>query len=164
MINNSDTVNELIFAGNLKPATELVPKGLSTSVVPVININPKDYRNVTVIKTTSSTTSAASVIIYTTPTDKDFYLVGITNSFTKDATCDMANSTGYVNVLYDGVNSIFCRLSCLTLTAQDSNMNIDFNRPIKVDRGTNITLNYPTYTAGSAVKCASIYGYTVEQR
>lgn len=97
--------------------------------------------------------------IYTTPTDKDFYLTAATLSFIKDATSTSLSST--IRVVIEGITWQILSLAQLTLTAQSGNQSISFPFPIKIDRGTNITVQNNTNVANVATY-GTIMGYTVE--
>lgn len=107
----------------------------------------------------SSTVNSASATIYTTPSDKDFYLVGYVFSIIKDATATATNMEIYAYI--DGVNRSLCRIVGLTLTPQNDSIAMQFEHPIKVDRGTNISIINNTAVANLSVS-ANIFGYTVE--
>lgn len=101
----------------------------------------------------------ASLTIYTTPADKDFYLTAATLSYIKDATSTAASVA--LQVTIDGVALNVLFLPGITLTASYDNMALSFDVPIKLDRNTSIVC-----TASSAVAnirtAATIVGYLEE--
>jgi len=134
-------------------------KGQSTSYVmdyitPMVQVKPtcNIIRNGTLFNGTSST-------FYTTPSNKDFYLCGCSLSVIKDAT---STSTGsWISFVQQGVARTFCFIAGLTLTAQNDSIVVDFNHPIKIDRGSYIDVNAGTNVANCR-SAACIWGYTQE--
>jgi len=132
--------------------TEVLPY-----ITPTIELIPK--ANIT---STVSRTATGSSTIYTTPSDKDFYLTNINLGMIKDVACDVATGTVTVTAVIDGVSKSILGLPVISLTAQQINDNIDLQRvPLKIDRGTNISMS-STYTVGVMVRTCTINGYTVE--
>jgi len=99
----------------------------------------------------------AGGVIYTTPTDKDFYIVSVSLSVAKTAA--QTGSNVAILTTIEGASISILDIRGITLTAQDASRDISFHYPIKLDRGTTITLS-PTgdYTSLSGI----IYGYTEE--
>jgi hypothetical protein len=125
-----------------------------TGPVAVIPIKPR----VNILKRGQALNSTGATV-WTTPSDKDFYLVAANLSFVKDATSTSLASRISVTVEGVAINILDC--AQLTLTAQSGNMSQQFNPPIKLDRNTNITVNNSTAVA-NCTSVANIYGYTVE--
>lgn len=102
---------------------------------------------------------SASTTIYTTPTGKDFYLVGFMHNWIKDVAATAANS--YINVTIEGVTQKISYLAGITLTVQNIGTALTFPVPIKIDRGTTIVV--VNSTNGAVISTAAIiYGYTEE--
>jgi hypothetical protein len=123
-------------------------------IQPVINIyaSPNIIRKGTASNSTSGT-------IYTTPSDKDFYLTNCAISVTKDAT---STSTGSdIQVTINGVTFQILTLATLTLTAQNMSNSMDFSNPIKIDRGTPIQILNATNVANVRA-VGNIVGFTTE--
>lgn len=126
--------------------------------VAVIPINPI----INIVRAASATTTSSGTI-FTTPTDKDFYLTGVQFGFVKDAACDAANTTTpAVLITIDGVSVTVVRLPTITLTAQNQSVFVSLPTPIKIDRGTTISIQSTSYTVGVFNRNAVIYGYTEE--
>lgn len=102
-----------------------------------------------------------SSTIYTTPTDKDFYLCNVQFSFSKDAACDVATGSIGIQTTIDGAAQIIIRLPVITLTAQNNTLSFNFVKPLKIDRGVTLILT-GTYTAGVMSRTGNIVGYTEE--
>ena len=159
--NNSDTTKELIEGGKLQ-VVQGVPQTIANYIQPVMEVNPKLLRRITVIRDLTRTTSGAGTI-YTTPADREFYLVGYTLSYIKDAACDSATgSQVYIVVYQDGAIRSIGTLAGITLTAQTANITQSFFQPIKVDKNSTILLSGNTFAAGNLIKSASIFGYVVD--
>lgn len=128
-------------------------------ITPTIEIKP--INNIT--RDANVNVSGAGSVIYTTPTDKDFYITGVTFSYTKDVACDTATGKTSILATINGTaNRPLISLAILTLTAEGKQLSLTFSNPIKIDRGTNITFSNTTYAAGSMVRVCNIYGYTIE--
>jgi len=97
--------------------------------------------------------------VYTTPTNKDFYLTALTLSFVKDVT---AVAT-YVNIYttIGGVASVIMAIPSTTLTVDSAQLSLSLPVAIKVDRGAAITIGASSATANITAR-ASIIGYTVD--
>lgn len=128
---------------------------VSDEVVPVVIIE----RNTNIVRSFDQTNSAGSGVVYTTPTDKDFYLTGGSLGVIKDAT---STSTATVLIVtIDGVTRNIGVIPSITLTAQSEVVPLNILKPIKLDRGTNISLFNGTAVANIKAS-ATIHGYTVE--
>jgi hypothetical protein len=136
------------------PASISNIKDTHTTIQPVVEIGPKFT---TIARHVSSTTTGSSTI-YTTPTDKDFYLTYAQLNITKDATSDNVNCN-----LLATLNAVrrILSINTQTTTAGSFNAANSFPYPIKIDRGTNITVN-GTFTVGATTKEACIGGFILE--
>jgi hypothetical protein len=138
---------------NFKGA-DTIPPDIGNIFVPVIPVT----RVCNIIRTTTAT-NATTGTIYTTPTDKDFYLVGLVISLIKDVTSTATNIQ--IRVTIDGVVQTIMNISTLTLTVDTRQSTLGLPFPIKVDRNTNITINTNSATANITAS-GGIVGYTVE--
>jgi hypothetical protein len=129
---------------------------VSPNLVPVITVDP-----IVRIVRNGNTSSTGTFTVYTTPSDKDFYLTAIELTMAKDVTCDAATGSVGMNITVDGVSVAVVTIAFITLTAQTSTVVVPFTFPIKVDRGTTITGSV-TFTAGAMRRSCCIYGYTEE--
>lgn len=113
-----------------------------------------------IVRSNVRATSGSSTV-FATPTDKDFYLVAANLSLSADAACDNTNCV--MNVTIDGVlsNRDIIRIQKLSLTAINDTVSLHLTKPLKIDRGTNITIN-STFTVGNAIFGGCIIGYTEE--
>lgn len=159
-INNSETVQALRSATQPQDPTELSPS-FSNSVVPVIEINPERLRKTTYVAT-GGLINATSGSIYTTPTDRDFFMTGATIAYIKDATSTATLIRMQLSTDYNTNIQIF-DIPCLTLTPQNGALSLSFNPPLKLKRGIIVAVTADTATANITVR-GTIQGYIVEQR
>lgn len=159
-INNSQLSKELIDGAKIQTSAEQIPTQLAEKVVPVMEVNPKMLRICNIVKR-QTTTNSTSGTIYTTPTDKDFYLVSCSLNVIKDVTATSLFST--ITCTIDGLATQLLMIGGFTLTVQDRGIAESFSKtPIKIDRGTNITCTNST-NVGNVTAIACIKGYTTEQ-
>lgn len=97
--------------------------------------------------------------IYTTPSDKDFYLTGLQLSHSSNSTSD--STSCHISVTIDGIAQRPAYMLKQALTASDKVVSIMLPKPIKVDRNTSITLTL-SFTVGADSAVGVIYGYTEE--
>ncbi len=122
--------------------------------VATIPINPscRVLRSASAINATSGT-------IFTTPTDRDFYLVAAMLSMIKDVTSTSADTT--LGVPVDGVTQAILRIPGISLTPQNDVIAISFPYPIKVDRNAQIVITNSSNVANIVTR-GSIIGYYEE--
>lgn len=133
---------------------------LSSDVLP--NIQPTiDIKRICNIVRQADQSTTGAFTIFTTPTDKDFYLVGWSMSFSKGSATDATNSLD-LTVVIDGVTQAVETLGIFTLNTHAEALSGNCaGFPIKLDRGTNIQMT-GTFTAGTLARSARIIGFTVE--
>ncbi len=155
-IDNTQTKKEIEDAIRGNSVSNLAPSKVIDSIQPVINVNPKDYRRVNIIKST-----AVAGTVYTTPSNKDFYL---TNTHLSAST-NQASQTGTVSisVLPKGETSTIIinairLLTTVILDSDHSEIFESFERPILLERNSTITLAITNTTAARAI----IFGYEVD--
>jgi len=159
-IHNSDLSKEIVQGARLQQNRDIIPNQLAEKVVPVMEVNPTilKYCNVFVHGSTSAT---GSMTVYTTPSDKDFYLCGVDMSYSKTAACDVAS--GYLTFTVapkEGVTA-YLTFPVVTLTAEKDTKSVTFTRPILLRR--NVALAFTgTYTAGNMYRNCSVWGYTID--
>jgi len=157
-INNTSVIKEIRQALGAS-ISDGFPQDAQNVVIPVLNVNPKDYRLTNAFYSLSSvTTGAASTL---TNASRDTYITNAILTISKNATCDIATGSVSVTVVVDGQTRTIARLAVLTLTAEYENVSITFARPIKVDRNSTISVS-GTYTAGLMSRGLILTGYEVE--
>jgi len=123
---------------------------------PVATIELKPVCNI-VIEGQRSTTGNNNV--YTTPSDKDFYLTGFYFSWQTDAAADNTNITVFASI--NGVTKNLFRASKLTLTASSGSVYVPLAIPVKIDRGS-VMGSSATFTVGACTHAVGFHGYTEE--
>jgi hypothetical protein len=159
-IYNSNLTKEIVDGAKLQLSQGQIPSELAEKVIPVMEVNPKLLRIANIVKSTSATNST-SAIIYTTPTDKDFYLTGANISNIKSA---LSTSTfSAINVILKGANvsNILLNLTGITLTAANGAYSQNFIPPILLKRGSEITITNSTNVA-EIKSSGQIIGYEVD--
>lgn len=134
-------------------------KGESTSdvtdeIVPTVEVfTPGNYL------TGATLTDATSASAATSATDKDTYITWCTLAWMKDASA----TTVYVqtDVTINGVVKTLIKYPLVSLTAGSGSIGMNFNPPIKIDRGTTPHVTASTATA-KIVATMSIGGYEVD--
>lgn len=132
-VNNNETIKELNDAIKGDFVSNIAPKSINNSVQPVININPKDYKIINIVKSNTSGT------IYATPTNKDFYLRGITLSGSS-ITAGLCRININANVQDMGAVDLLqlaLQVSAAVPAASDTQI-IIYPIPLKITRNTNI--------------------------
>lgn len=158
-INNDQTIRECSRV--LGHQVENIPQLDTSKIILTAEVNPKLLRRSNIIASAASTTTG-SLTIYTTPSDKDFYLTGAQIGLIKDVVCDNTTGNFGLQMTFSGAAVKILNIPILTLTAQSSQESICFSQPIKLDRNSIINLTM-SFTAGVASKSASIFGYTVDK-
>ena len=157
-IHNSELLQELKDGGKIQQLRDIIPNQLAEKVVPVMEVNPKLLRRCDVA-VSGTRTSTGSTTLYTTPTDKDFYLTSALMEVGSDVTAD--NTGSYLRVVINGTNVDIIYLRKPTTVATSQALSQDFSGcPIKLDRGSTIIMNL-SFTVGAASQHALITGYTV---
>ena len=160
-IHNSDLFKELRDGTKSQQLRDgVLPTQLAEKVVPVMEVNPKMFRRINIVKGATANTVAA-ITAYTTPTDRDFYLTGFSCSVSKDVLCDSSTASSSISCVVDKATVLLGYVACTTLTAQTIVIDKNYTIPIKIDRGTAISLGaLGALTAGSITRGLAITGYT----
>jgi hypothetical protein len=135
-----------------------VPEIDLSKIVLVANVNPKNYRRCDVVAE-GTISNGTNNIIYTTPTDKDFFLTSAMLHSLKDVTS--TSTSTLLGVVIAGASVNVLSIYGITLTVQDQIISNTFFDPIKIDRGSQITVKTSTAVANVRAR-AVITGYTVE--
>lgn len=150
--NNPSISEDMVRQFNLKTgeSTNII----NDVIIPNIPINPR----VNIVQSNSAF-NATSAVVYTTPSDKDFYITACNLSTFRDATA--TSTQAYLTVYIDGIMKTIMSISAITLTAGNGEMASAFPYPIKADRGTDIAVRNTT-AVGNVRTNAVIMGYTQE--
>jgi hypothetical protein len=147
-ITNKDAV-KAIFEGARMPIQE-TPSELGKTCVPVMDMTPDFHRRCNIVKSAITTGT-----LYTTPTDKDFYLC---SAYGGAYLVGAGPAETYITVNIDGpaTRVITMKINGNALTNSETNNSVNPCVPIKIDRGTAIVLTV------SADGYGGIIGYTVD--
>lgn len=137
------------------------PQMLGSTVQPVMDMTPRFHRIAKVVSNLS-TTSSATVTIFTTSATKDTYIDSVQLGIIKDSTCDAATGSVSLRCTIDAANQFLCVLPVLTLTGQEHNVTVVFPKPVLVNRGVGFQLVTPTYTTGNFIRAYSITYHEVQ--
>ncbi len=151
-IQSKEVIDKISDELKIQPALE-IPRQISKEIGLVYTVNPMPDG----IVKSSSTANTGTRIIFTTPTDRDFFMTSSFLGYTCDATCD--SITYSLNILPKGralANVVI--LSKQTLTTTTENTNFVFPNPILLERGSNINM-IQTFSAGTSVINGSISGF-----
>ena len=75
IIQNSQTIKEIRKAAGLS-ISDGFPQRIADAVIPTIEVNPENFRIANVVEN-NNTGTTGSFTIYTTPSNKSFYLTGL---------------------------------------------------------------------------------------
>lgn len=150
--NNPSIGEDSLRLFNLKTGDAL--SEISPIIQPSIEILPRIN-----IARQVTATNATSATVYTTPTDKDFYLCTVQLAFIKDVTSTSTQLA--MTTTIDGVACTLIRVPHITLTVGQGSTSISYPIPVKIDRGVTIAVTSSTNVANVAVS-GVITGYTVE--
>jgi len=157
-IYNTDLMNELKEAVKLQQGSDIVPNQLQNFIIPVIEVNPKLLRNVDVAQENQKTTTGSIVILTGVPT-MDFYITSAFLSWASDAANDSTSATLVCTMEDNNTHSII-KIVKLTLTDVQQTTQMDFPRPIKIKRGTDIVAS-STFSLGTSIISGGVTGYFV---
>lgn len=160
-VNNPQTIRELVQAANLQVGFDEIPSKLASSIVPVIDINSKNFRICDIVVNAQAST-AGTTTIYTTPSNKDFYLTAIivTSSPAVPTGMTLSADRGIKGVVNNQTTTLVP--GCIGVSNSFTTIpSQQFNYPIKLDRNTAIT-HLTDYTGGAVYISYTIVGYSVE--
>jgi hypothetical protein len=149
-IYNSKLTKELIEGAKIQSSVDKVPTELMEKVQPVMETNPKSLA-VCDVSAYNVALNATSATVYTTPSDRDFYLNSVTLSMIKDASS--ASTSSFVTSTINGATVNLLRLSCFASTAQTGQISTSYPKPLKLDRGVSIIVGNTSATANVRSDC-----------
>ena len=157
-ITSDETIREV--SKILGHQVENKPELDTSKIVLTSEINPKLLKFCNVVVRATSTTSSTSTI-YTTPTDKEFYLTGISLSYSATVLNDQTRIYIQTQTLPSNLMAPIIDINVVTTVAQSNNFSRDFTIPLKIAPGTIIGL-VKSFTAGAGSYTANIVGYTID--
>lgn len=150
---NSQVTQEIINALKLDIMVEKLP-----TAIPVVEVGLKSVKPLESVYLVNTNSTGATII--TAPLDRDMYIVGASLSLIRDGTATATfHELRYSD--YNGTLRRLLSLSALTLTANSKDQVIYLNHPIRIQRGSNITVNSSTAT-GNFVLNSIIFYYLDE--
>jgi len=160
IVNKNEFLKRIVEGLSLDPAIDKTPKDLADKILPVFLVNDAIYytehdqilRDATASNTTSAT-------IYSTDPNKDFYLTFLTLSVVKDATSTSTEST--ITGVINGATRELAHIDGITLTVQNQTVTLSFPTPIRLDRGTNVSVTNSTGVAN--IKSTGVIGGFLQQ-
>ncbi len=146
---NSELIKEIQNATKI-PTLQGVSRTISNQIVPVIEVNPKVTKNPFIVSGTGADSS--NVTLYTTPTNQDVYVIGLCFTITKDGanTSDIARVQAFVNG--QAINLAY--LSLVPSVASGNSIFVSFSHPLKLDRGTIVSMRPSNATASIDSYCS----------
>lgn len=159
-IYNSELTKELINAAKIQTSRDIVPNQLAEKVIPVMEVNPKLLRRTNIMKASTKTTTGTQTV-YTAPTDKDFYLTDLQLAWSKDVANDGISAFWVITIDGDSATTNILRLYGQTLTANQIVETISFSNPIKIARGSTLSISH-SFTVGASSIAGSLFGYTID--
>lgn len=154
---NKRISNFIVDELRLNPISDNIPKTVIPSIQPTFEVNRK-FCN---IARSLGSSTTGNKTIFTTPSDKDFYLTSAQFAYVKDVTCDVATGAISLSATIEGTAQPVISLVLTTLTAERDNQIISFPVPLKIDRNTTIIYG-GSFTAGAMSRIGLITGYTQE--
>jgi len=151
-INRSDVIQKAVDDLAFSASEDKIPNETLDKVQLVYSLN-KQFSNI--VRSSTVATTQSSLTLYSVGASEDFYLTSIQLSNMSDATAD--NTTINISGTVDGASRVLATLRKLTTTAFNDSIFLSFNYPIKIDKGTNITLAN-AFTVGASTTGVSIAG------
>jgi len=153
-INRISVLKQLSNTADLQ-VSQGIPTELGNTVIPTLDINP----NITNLCRNGSQALTATAAIYTAPTDCDFYLDYVVLGMTKDATSDLVVAA--CQIVQDGRTVRVAILPLQTTTAGSWSQVVSFPKPVKVDRGSAVSVS-GAFTVGTCDKHLALGGHLLE--
>jgi len=158
-IYNTDLFKEVKDVAKLQQNTDVIPTRLGDTIVPVVNVNPKDYYTLDIYRDGSHTAYDSGTILYTTPTDKDFYLTNVV--LTASANVAFDGSQFFVDFVDANNVARGVRMAHILTNISGGQVSVQFYHPILIKRGTDLKVGMSVGTAGAANVRGAIAGYLV---
>jgi len=157
---NTQVLEELRNAAKIQPGSrETFPSNLSGSIVPTIELNPKIVANADVRRGIATDTTSTTIL--TTQTGVDTYITSVALSVLKDAGATSTRSE-VLATNSEGKSIQLLTIAGAAATAQSETISITFPHPIKLARGTTVTV---ANSAGATyVSAAATISYFIDNQ
>jgi len=140
-IQSKEVIDKISEDLKVQPAMQ-IPRELAKQIQLIYNVNPER-----IIQTRINTAADATVAtIHTTSAVKDTFLIGVFLSVSKDVVSTSLNSDIRF-VPFGGVSTAVLTIKYEPVTAGQFVSNREFMIPIKLARGSNVTVHNSTNTA-----------------
>ena len=159
---NNDIRNSIKQKLYLDGYSDKVPSEIDDKVQLTVDVSPQSnpdgshqiYYNATGTNTLSTT-------IFTSSTTQDTCITGMAMSMTKDVTgvSAVGTVTGYLFNVSSPITIL--AIQSKTLTVSSGQQSVEFNPPIKLQKGQPVTIGMTSATGLCSIN-ASIWGYTVD--
>ena len=156
-IQSKEVIDKISDELKIQPAL-VIPRAISKDIQLVYNVNPK--RTINIVKKASSSTTGTTTI-FTTPSDRDFFLTGFAMSVSCNVTADStryfvsATPFGIANVSIGEIEKqSVTALSHLHVSKQ-------YNFPMLIERSSAIVLSQ-TFTVGASFMVVNLEGFTTD--
>ena len=157
---NPEVIQELRNAAKIQPGSrESIPSNLSGSIVPILDVTPKNVKTARVMWGQAINATGGTVLSASAFADFDVYIIGAQLAVIKDVTSTSTSSK--LNVTINGLVTTLISLPGISLTPQTLSESISFNHPIKIDRNTAVSLANTT-AVGNVTLMGSVYFYLDE--
>jgi hypothetical protein len=162
MPNNQNPDLVRAFCNGAKIQILEVPSRIAESIVPVLDVTPRNHRVSTFGGSASIINGTSQNIIAAPATNvrTKLYITSAAISWIKDVTSTATVAS--INITMSGFSARIISLAGITLTAGSDSTSLSFPIPIEVDNGTNITLTSDTGVANIQIR-GSITGYYVQE-
>lgn len=157
-INRTDVIQKAVNDLAISVSGEKVPNETLDKVQLTYSLNRQF--STFLISGSQTTTGTQSVSFPTIGANQEIYLTGITMSFAKDATCDVATGRLALSVTpFDSnVSTNIANFAVITLTADAQTLTYTFPYPLKIRPNTSMSLT-GTFTAGAMSRTQSAMGF-----
>lgn len=162
-INNQAVIQKLIDELKLYPGADTIPTEIADKILAVYQINSEELTvsgaKATIVRQAEA--ALTTTTIYTTSATEDFYLTNVAMSSVHNSDGGAGGTPqSTVNVTIDSVSRVILmcrhRNDAGEVEAQCMTNSLNLQNPIKIDKGTNITvINNST----DGIASASIVGY-----
>ena len=136
-IHNIDLIKSIIDKAKLQTAVDKVPTELAEKIIPVL---VADTTEKLIQVARAAATDATGVTIHTTSETKDTYLTGLHLTISKNNVNDSIISAINATTFGEAAGSVLV-LRYEPLTAGQLHASITFSHPIKLEKGTPITIS-----------------------
>lgn len=140
-IQSKEVIDKIAEDLKVQPALQ-IPRELAKAIQLVYNVNPE--RMIRIKGNTAS--DATSAAIHTTSATKDTFLVGLSLTIAKSALATSLSS-GIIITPFGEASATVELIRYEPTTAGQFHTNIQFIKPIKLNRGSTVTVTNTTATA-----------------